>query len=68
MKPKTTLCRHNELFHVNKSFDISVKILAKCFGKPTRWKITEAVLIDELSDNQTMNNKKEWTYTELNKL
>ena len=68
MKPKTPLCRHKELFHPNENFDITVKILAKCFGKPTRRKITEAVLIDELSDNQTMNNKKEWTYTRLNKL
>ena len=68
MKPKTPLCRHKELFHPNENFDITVKILAKCFGKPTRRKITEAVLIDELSDNQTMNNKKEWTYTKLNKL
>ena len=39
-----------------------------CFGKPTRRKNTEAVLIDELSDDQTMNNEKEWTYTKLNKL
>ena len=68
MKPKTPLCRHKELFHPNEDFSISVKILAKCFGKPTRRKITEAVLIDELSDNQTMNSKKEWTYTKLNKL
>ena len=68
MKPKTPLCRHKELFHPNEDFNISVKILAKCFGKPTRWKITEAELIDEHSFNQIMNSKKEWTYTKLNKL
>ena len=45
-----------------------VKILKNCFGDPTTRKITESVLIDELTTEQTMNGKAEWTYIKLNKL
>ena len=62
------LVRHKELFHPNDDFQIDVKILAKCFGKPSRRMITEAVLIDELSEQDTMNSKSEWNYVKLNKI
>ena len=62
------LHRHSELFHEGQSFPVSIKILKRCFGNATERKITEAVLIDELSGNQTMNGKSEWTYVKLNKL
>ena len=67
-KPGTPLFRHKELFHPDGEFSIDVKILSKCFGKPSRRMITEAVLIGELKDENTMNSKTEWTYTRLNKL
>ena len=56
------------MFHGRKTFPISVKVLERCFGDATRRKITEAVLIDELSNDQTMNGKTEWRYVKLNKL
>ena len=62
------LHRHSELYHGGKTFPVSVKVLERCFGDATRRKITEAVLIDELSTNETMNGKAEWTYVKLNKL
>ena len=62
------LYRHQELFHQNEDFDFEVKILSKCFGKPTRRMITEAVMIEELREEETMNNKNEWTYVALNKI
>ena len=49
-------------------FPVSVKILKNCFGDPTTRRITEAVLIDELTTSQTMNGKNEWTYIKLNKV
>ena len=65
---KSPLHRHAQLFHNGERFPVSVKILKKCFGDPTGRKITEAVLIDQLSNDETMNGKNEWTYVKLNKL
>ena len=62
------LYRHKELFHQNENFDIKVSILARCYGKASRRMITEAVLIGELENNETMNSKTEWSYTKLYKL
>ena len=42
--------------------------MKNCFGDPTTRRITEAVLIDELTTSQTMNGKNEWTYIKLNKV
>ena len=62
------LYRHSELYHGGKSFPVSVRIMKNCFGDPTTRKITEAVLIDELSKTETMNGKNEWSYVKLNKV
>lgn len=62
------LWRHSELFHDGEEFDVGVEVLSECFGKPSRRMITEAVAIEELKDDETMNNKREWTYTKLNKV
>ena len=62
------LYRHQELFHPDGEFDFEVKVLSKCFGKPTRRMITEAVKIGELKDDESMNSKKEWTYIALDKI
>ena len=45
-----------------------LKILKNCFGDPITRRISEAVLIDELSADETMNGKNEWTYIKLNKI
>ena len=62
------LHRHSLLYHEGRAFPVAVKILKNCFGDPTTRRITEAVLIDELSTTETMNGKNEWTYVKLNKL
>ena len=70
-KSKDTKCplyRHSQLYHGGKEFKVGVKILKSCFGDPTTRKITEAVMIDELTAEETMNAKSEWTYVKLNKL
>ena len=43
-------------------------IEARCFGKPTKRLVTEAVVIDELKADKAMNNKNEWRYTKLTKV
>ena len=62
------LHRHSQLFHSGKSFPVSIKLQKRCYGDPTGRKITEAVLIDKLSGDQTMEGKSEWTFVKLNKL
>ena len=62
------LHRHSILYHQGRKFPVGVKVLKSCFGDPTTRRITEAVLIDELSSQETMNGKNEWTYVKLNKL
>ena len=44
---------------------MELKILSRCFGKPTKRLITEAVLIDELGENEAMNNKSEYGYVKM---
>ena len=62
------LQRHSNLYHGGEKFDFRLEILAKCYGRPSKRMITEAVLIGELHDNETMNNRSEWNYTNLNKM
>ena len=67
-REEAPLWRHSQEYHDGGSFPVEMKILSRCFGKPTRRKITEAVLIDELSKAETMNGKNEWSYVKLNKV
>ena len=60
--------RHRELFHEGAEFDVGCKVIAQCFGKPSRRMITEAVMIDELKDEETMNSRREWSFVKLNKV
>ena len=62
------LMRHSELYHDGERFDVEVKVEAKCGGKPSKRLITEAVMIDELGGDETMNGKNEWSYVELRKV
>ena len=60
--------RHSNLYHNGDRFTTRLNILAKCYGKPSKRMITEAVLIDEMTDEMTMNNKSEWSYMKLCKV
>ena len=65
---KSPLWRHSQLFHQGGYFEIEVKVNDKSFGKPSKRKITESVMIEQLDENETMNNKQEWTYARLNRV
>ena len=65
---KSPLWRHSELCHNGLGFDMEVKILDKNFGKPSRRMIAEALRIEALDEEETMNSKQEWTYVKLNKV
>ena len=62
------LWRHSELFHNGEDFEVEIEVISDCFGKPSRRMITEAVMIEKLSEEEAMNSKREWTYTKLNKV
>ena len=65
---KSSLLKHSLLFHGGQSFDFGVRILQKCYGRPSRRLITEAVLNNELTEAETMNSKREWSFVELDKV
>ena len=65
---KCQLWRHAEAFHEGQWFDMEVKVTDKCFGKPSRRMIAEAVRIEELDAEEAMNGKQEWTYIGLDKV
>ena len=50
---------HSREHHNSGVFPVEIKILNRCFGKPTRRKITEAVLIQAMKIEESMNNKNE---------
>ena len=62
------LMRHSMLYHEGEVFEIDIKILSECFGKPTRRMITEVVMIDSVPEGKAMNSKNEWTYVKLSKV
>ncbi len=42
------LWKHAQLHHGEGDFEIDIKVLSQCFGKPSRTRITEAVMIEDL--------------------
>ena len=62
------LQRHSNLYHDGNRFTNDIKVVTKCYGKPSKRMITEAVMIGEIPDNMTMNNRNEWTFTRLAKV
>ena len=59
------LQKHSVQCHNGETFSVDVKIMAQCFGKPSTRMITEAVRIEELPNENSMNSKAEWTYVRL---
>ena len=62
------LHRHSEIYHNGEKFEISIRLLAKCFGKASRRLIAESVYISELKEEETMNSRHEWSYFPLDML
>ena len=59
------LQKHALQYHGGETFGVDIKILTQCYGKPTTRMITEAVKIEELPEENSMNSKSEWTYVRL---
>ena len=62
------LQHHSNIYHKGNRFDVLLRIVAEFYGKPSRRLVTEAMKIDGIPDGQAMNNKNEWTYTNLKKV
>lgn len=65
---RSPLWKHSLLYHDGQDFDIDIKVLSQCYGKPSKRMITEAVVIDELPMGEAMNSKTEWSYMKLSKV
>ena len=61
----SNLYKHSLESHNGARFNYTVRILARCYGKPTTRMITEAIRIEELPDENSMNEKSEWNYVQL---
>ena len=57
--------QHSQEFHDNNYFTTKISIIARCFGEPITRMITEAVHINQLSNEDTLNSKIESTYIKL---
>ena len=64
----SVLWRHSVNHHNMTTFPVKVRILERCFGKPTRRMITEVVRIGEMDEKESMNSKKEYGYVEVPKV
>ena len=53
---------HSREYHNGEVYEYEIKIISKCFGKPTKCMITEVVVIDEVYEDKAMNRKSEWGY------
>ena len=67
-KIDTPLGKHSVEVHDGDNFELDVSIRAKCFGKPSKRLITEAVMIEEMNEDVTMNSKSEWKYIDLRRV
>ena len=61
----SVLHKHSMECHGGEEFDVSVRLLASCYGKPTTRLITEAIHIEEVPEENSMNEKSEWNYVKL---
>ena len=59
------LRKHAVEYHNGGRFEVDVKIVSRCYGKPTSRMISEAVHIQEMPEEHSLNSKAEWTYVKL---
>jgi hypothetical protein len=59
------LRKHAVQYHNGGRFEVDVKIISRCYGKPTSRMISEAVHIQDLPEENSLNSKAEWTYVKL---
>ena len=61
----SVLHRHGNQCHDGGTFEVGVKVLASCYGKPTNRLITEAVTIEDIPEENSMNERSEWNYVRI---
>ena len=62
------LWRHSQLYHGGGDYEVDFEVIGDCSGKPSKRMITEAVMIEQLDETETMNSEGEWTFTKLDKI
>ena len=67
-KEDSPLWKHSYEYYQGGTFPVEVKILKRCDGRPTKRMITEVVLIEDMKDSESLNNKKEYGYVRIPKV
>ena len=62
---ESCLHAHAEKCHGGGQFLINIRLLKECYGKPTARIVSEAVLIEDLPTELSLNSKAEWNYVSL---
>ena len=62
---KSILWKHALKHHNGENFPMEIKVDCMCFGKPSRRLMTEAVLINKMDRNESMNRKEEWNFIKI---
>ena len=65
---ESCLHAHAEKCHGGGQFLINIRLLKECYGKPTARMVSEAVLIEDLPTELSLNSKAEWNYVSLPRL
>ena len=61
----SVLHKHSTKCHGGERFEVGIKLLATCYGKPTTRLISEAIHIEQIPEENSMNEKSEWNYVKL---
>jgi hypothetical protein len=61
----SVLHKHSVQCHEEERFEVGIKLIASCYGKPTTRLITEAIHIEDIPEENSMNEKTEWNYVRL---
>ena len=64
-KEDSPLWQHSMEHHQSEPFPVEIKVMRRCFGKPTRRMITESVLIEQTEEKESMNSKSEYGYVRI---
>ena len=59
------VAKHSYKEHQGKKIMMGVKVIGNMYGKPTKRMIAEAVNIDELSESESMNEKRGLSFVKI---
>ena len=62
---KSILWKHAAKQQDDEKFPMKINVDCQCFDQPSRRLVTEAVMINQMDANESMNRKEEWNYVRI---